>query len=494
MWPKSSSKKEWATVDADLIKILDGVKGTVEKKLEKIGDLIYIYGAERFGTKQTGKKDMTPTIPPKSRRQQEIQRLVKQRRDLRKQWKRASVEERAGIDLLQTDLKGRLGRLRRAENLRTRRKRKERARTTFYKDPFRFVKGLFTKEKSGSLKVPKRELEDHLKTTHTDSQRFERREIPSDMPPIPQPEHQLDDSPPRWTFNFFHIPSTITNLVRNYFQDLQFCIQTTEYTTSWQSVEVGIMAGCTISPLAFTMAMEVIIRASKWVVGGERLQSGQRLPPIRAYMDDMTTLTSTIACTKHLLGKLQANITWARMKFKPSKSRSISIVKGKLVDQRFYIKDTPIPLVSELPVKSLGRWYNASLKDSDQCDQLREETIKGLVSIDKTLLPGKLKLWCLQFGLLPRLMWPLTVYEIPMTKVEKLERTVSSYIKKWLGLPRCLSNIGLYGHGALELPVSSLTEEYKCTKVRLNMTLTESQDGMIQRLPQTGNWEEVDAI
>ncbi|KAJ8403133.1 hypothetical protein AAFF_G00360490 [Aldrovandia affinis] len=258
------------------------------------------------------------------------------------------------------------------------------------------------------------------------------------------------------------------------------------------------MAGCTISPLAFTMAMEVIIRASKWVVGGERLQSGQRLPPIRAYMDDMTTLTSTIACTKHLLGKLQANITWARMKFKPSKSRSISIVKGKLVDQRFYIKDTPIPLVSELPVKSLGRWYNASLKDSDQCDQLREETIKGLVSIDKTLLPGKLKLWCLQFGLLPRLMWPLTVYEIPMTKVEKLERTVSSYIKKWLGLPRCLSNIGLYGHGALELPVSSLTEEYKCTKVRLNMTLTESQDGMIQaaapRLATGRKWMPSEAV
>ncbi|KAJ8389272.1 hypothetical protein AAFF_G00121370 [Aldrovandia affinis] len=59
---------------------------------------------------------------------------------------------------------------------------------------------------------------------------------------------------------------------------------------------------------------------------------------------------------------------------------------------------------------------------------------------------------------------------------------------------RASNNIGLYGHGALELPVSSLTEEYKCTKVRLNMTLTESQDGMIKRLPQTGNWEEVDAI
>ena len=90
---------------------------------------------------------MTPTTPPKSRRQQEVQRLVKERRDLRKQWKRALAEERVGINLLQTDLKGRLGRLQRAENLRIRRKRNERERTSFYKDPFRFVKGVFTKGK-----------------------------------------------------------------------------------------------------------------------------------------------------------------------------------------------------------------------------------------------------------------------------------------------------------------------------------------------------------
>ena len=46
------------------------------------------------------------------------------------------------------------------------------------------------------------------------------------------------------------------------------------------------MAVCMISPLAFTMAMEIIIRASKWVVGGERRQDGMRFTPIRAYMDD----------------------------------------------------------------------------------------------------------------------------------------------------------------------------------------------------------------
>ena len=75
-----------------------------------------------------------------------------------------------------------------------------------------------------------------------------------------------------WTaFNFFQVPEGITRLVKAYFQDLQFCVTTQASTTAWQHLEVGIMAGCTISPLAFTMAMEIIIRASRLVAGGERL-------------------------------------------------------------------------------------------------------------------------------------------------------------------------------------------------------------------------------
>lgn len=176
------------------------------------------------------------------------------------------------------------------------------------------------------------------------------------------------------------------------------------------------------------MAMEVIICVSWWVVGGVQLQPGLRLPPIRAYMDDMTTLTPTLPCTRQLLRKLQENIKWARMKLKPSKSRSLSVVRGKLSDQRFYIGDEPIPTVAEKPIS--GRWYSATLRDKDQVEKLRQDTTSGLESIDKTILPGRLKLWCLQFGLLPRLMWPLTIYEAPISKVDKLERLVSSFTRK----------------------------------------------------------------
>ena len=64
-------------------------------------------------------------------------------------------------------------------------------------------------------------------------------------------------------FDFFRVPGVIVNLVKAYFQDIRMCFSTLDFTTSWQRLEIGIMAGCTISPLAFTMAMEVIIRSSK---------------------------------------------------------------------------------------------------------------------------------------------------------------------------------------------------------------------------------------
>jgi len=43
------------------------------------------------------------------------------------------------------------------------------------------------------------------------------------------------------------------------------------------------------------------------------------------------------------------------MQFKPSKSRSISIVKGKVVNKTFFINGEAMPTVSEKPVKSLEK-------------------------------------------------------------------------------------------------------------------------------------------
>ena len=48
-WPRANSNKEWEAVNRDLSIILGRLGGNGSNRLEKMGDKIYSYGAERFG-------------------------------------------------------------------------------------------------------------------------------------------------------------------------------------------------------------------------------------------------------------------------------------------------------------------------------------------------------------------------------------------------------------------------------------------------------------
>ena len=62
-----------------------------------------------------------------------------------------------------------------------------------------------------------------------------------------------------------------------------------------------------------------------------------------------------------------------------------------------------IPTVREKSVKSLGRLYSIPLTDSHRSLEVQKVALKGLKSTDKTCLPGKMKAWFYQHGLLPHL-------------------------------------------------------------------------------------------
>ena len=90
----------------------------------------------------------------------------------------------------------------------------------------------------------------------------------------------------------------------------------------------------------------------------------QILPPIHAFMDERTLLNLSSAETQCILERLIVLIDWARMKFKPKKSRSLVLSKGKVdEDFHFNLHEQPIPSIFEEPVKSLGRWYTKDLRD-----------------------------------------------------------------------------------------------------------------------------------
>ena len=69
------------------------------------------------------------------------------------------------------------------------------------------------------------------------------------------------------------------------------------------------------------------------------------------------------------------------------------------------------------------------------------------------------------------------MYEVALTPVEQIEQKCSSFIRKWLGLPKPLNNIAIYGRKSqLQLPIVSIVEEYKAGKVRTIMMLRYSRD------------------
>ena len=201
-----------------------------------------------------------------------------------------------------------------------------------------------------------------------------------------------------------------------------------------------------------------------------------------------------------MLERLDVLMAWCRMKFKPKKSRSLSVRKGKIdATTIFTVASQQIPTVSQEPVKSLGRWYDSSMKDTKRGLETVELATKGLLAIKRCGLQGKLKVWCLQFMLIPKLLWPLLVYEICSTTVEAIEAKINKFTRRWLGVPPGLTDVAMYCRKAkLRLPLKSILEEYKCGKARLLSMLEDSEDPIVKTVQPTiktgRKWKVVEAV
>ena len=157
---------------------------------------------------------------------------------------------------------------------------------------------------------------------------------------------------------------------------------------------------------------------------------------------------------------------WCRGNFKPQKSWSLSVRKGKVIQNiNIMVGDQRISTVSEEPVKSLGRWFDESLKDINQAKESSRTLREGLHKIGRCPLQEKFKVWCLQHIFIPMLLWPLLMYEIMTSTVESMEAKINKYTRKCLSLPPGLSDVALYCRLAkLKLPFKSIVEKFKSGK------------------------------
>ena len=156
-----------------------------------------------------------------------------------------------------------------------------------------------------------------------------------------------------------------------------------------------------------------------------------RSAPVKAFMDDMFLMSPSIPATQVLLDGYAVALIWARMSFRDSKSRSMMIDKGKVIDiSPFSFKGEIIPSIHANPVRFFGRTIDFTVSDKHSVAKFVTEVLSCLKLVDKSSHKGIHKVWILQNMLIPRLRWPLLIYEISISVVNCIEHKISSFFKK----------------------------------------------------------------
>ena len=171
-----------------------------------------------------------------------------------------------------------------------------------------------------------------------------------------------------------------------------------KYSTNWQKLNIDIMMGCVISPVLSVLVMEILCSVNQ-ITG----------PSMKLFMDDVTLIAESRSHIEQLVTCLQELFKWAAMKIKPSKCRSLWLLKGNCKAIKFYVNGNEIPTICEKSVKCLGRCYSLPLTDRHRWQDLRKQLQNGWRSVDKCDRINKDKIWCIYFGLIPKLAWPLHI-------------------------------------------------------------------------------------
>ena len=206
-------------------------------------------------------------------------------------------------------------------------------------------------------------------------------------------------------------------------------------------------------------------------------------------MGDLSLMSSTVSGAQTLLSRCITALNWAGVEFRADKSRCIVIVKGSSMNTTPFsvskASDQPdvsswIPSIHSRPINFLRRIIDGSISDRNSSAELTDKLLAGLSVIDKSHFTGTQTLWILQHVLIPRIQWPLLIYEIPISLAFKLEQKVSVFIRKWLHLHHSTSSLSFYSSvSPCPLPIKSLSSALKASKISGHLLLRSSQDPLV---------------
>jgi len=178
------------------------------------------------------------------------------------------------------------------------------------------------------------------------------------------------------------------------------------------------------------------------------------------YADDFCLITRDKRTHQRIINEIVKHINSMCMKIKPSKCRSFSIKSGSPETLHFDIEGYKVPSIAEEEQKFLGRVLFFSGKSSECFDLLESKIREKLENLNKSAVRNEFKLEIYKIYVLPSIRFLLTVHDLPITHLEKLDAVADKYLKNWAGLPRCATTAILHFNTTLDIKnISTLYKE-----------------------------------
>ncbi len=286
-------------------------------------------------------------------------------------------------------------------------------------------------------------------------------------------------------FQRFDIPVPIQNYIKELYDNISGKVVTKDWTSSEFKFKKGVYQGDPLSPIIFLMSFNPILeKLSSYKERGYCLNDHNIITT--PFADDFNLCTTNRRTHQKLINEISEWTKSMKLKLKPVKCKSFSIVSGKSTPISFTLDGIAMDTIEKEPHKFLGSQITSG-KQEETYQHVHKHFLSRLEKIDALLLRGEYKVRILKDYLLPACRFILTVHELTSTNIDKLDALVNRHIKKWIGMPQCATPGILHIPLFLDIPsvrslyLQSHATAHASSRLKADSTVNAALDSKINR-------------
>ena len=263
----------------------------------------------------------------------------------------------------------------------------------------------------------------------------------------------------------YHVPQREIDYIMDLYAKLEGRIVSQEWKSELFKFCRGIFTGDNYSPIIFNVVFQPLIDFIKVRKDKQGYALGNSRVITKPFADDFEIISNNEKSHRTLQDQTQLNATTMGLTFKPSKCRTLSLIRGKPSPVVFTLTDPTTGEEVELktlesdPHKFLGCVMTFNNTPTDHLNFLKDKLSSKLENIDKSKVRAEYKVAVYTRYALPSLRYHLTVHSLNKVHLDELDMLAQKYLKKWLGLPaRGATSEGIFS--PLLLGVKPVSQAY----------------------------------